>query len=150
MHEVRGSIARNTTPNSEPYTMVLLCITGAQPKKLDHYRMSSYSRALEITWCESIETTLRTRRLVLWAGALIRMSGGRLPKRIVFGNLENAVRRGRFGKEKEWTGCLESGIQAFAIIARGDGNRRRWRQRCGLRRSRRMGGGLRPREGKKK
>ena len=30
------------------------------------------------------------------------MSGGRLPKRIVFGNLEGAVRRGRGGKEKEW------------------------------------------------
>ena len=36
-------------------------------------------RALEITRCKSIETTLRTRRL-LWAEALIRMSGGRLPK----------------------------------------------------------------------
>ena len=30
------------------------------------------------------------------------MSGGRLPKQIVFGNLEGAVRRGRGGKEKEW------------------------------------------------
>ena len=27
------------------------------------------------------------------------MSGGRLPKRIVFGNLEDAVRRGQGGKE---------------------------------------------------
>ena len=41
--------------------------------------MISYNRALEITQCESVETTLRTRR-VLWAGALIEMSGGRLPK----------------------------------------------------------------------
>ena len=37
-----------------------------------------------------------------WAGTLIRMSGKRLPKRIVFGNLERAMRRGRDGKEKEW------------------------------------------------
>ena len=29
------------------------------------------------------------------------MSGGQLPKRIVFGNLEDAVRSGRGGKEKE-------------------------------------------------
>ena len=29
------------------------------------------------------------------------MSGGRLPKRIVFGNLEGAVRRGRGGKENK-------------------------------------------------
>ena len=77
---------------------VLLCIIGAQRKRRDH-RMTSYNRALEITGCESIETTLRTRRL-LWAGTLIRMGIGRLPKRIVFVNLEDAVRRGRGEKEK--------------------------------------------------
>ena len=54
---------------------VLLRIIGAQRKRPDH-RMTSYNRALEITGCESIETTLRTRRL-LWAGTLLRMSGGR-------------------------------------------------------------------------
>ena len=79
---------------------VLLRIVGAQRKRPDH-RMISYNRALEITRCESSETTLRTRRLFLWAGTLLRMSGGRLPKRIMFGNLEGAVRRGRGGKEKE-------------------------------------------------
>ena len=43
------------------------------------------------------------------------MSGGRLPKRIVFGNLEGAVRRGRGGKEKEWTDCVQIDIRAFGI-----------------------------------
>ena len=43
------------------------------------------------------------------------MSGGRLPKRIVFGNLEGAVRRGRGRKEKEWTVCVQSAIRAFGI-----------------------------------
>ena len=43
------------------------------------------------------------------------MSGGRLPKRIVFGNLDGAVRRGRGGKEKEWTDCVQSDIRAFGI-----------------------------------
>ena len=43
------------------------------------------------------------------------MSGGRLPKRIVFGNLEDAVRRGRDGKEKKWTDCVQSDIRAFDI-----------------------------------
>ena len=76
--------------------------------------MTSYNRALEITRCESIETTLRTTRL-LRARALIRMSGGQLPKRIVFGNLEGAVRRGRGGKVKEWTDCVQSDIWAFDI-----------------------------------
>ena len=72
---------------------VLLRIIGAQRKRPDH-RITSYNRALEITRCESTETTLRTK-ILLWAGALIRISGGRLPKRIVFGNLEGAVRRGQ-------------------------------------------------------
>ena len=95
------------------HNRVLLGIIGAPRKRPDH-RMTSYNRALEITGCESIETTLQTRRL-LWAGMLIRMSGGRLPKRIVFGNLEGAVRRGRGGKEKEWTDCVQSDIRAFGI-----------------------------------
>ena len=92
---------------------VLLRIIGAQRKRPDH-RMASYDRALEITGCESIETTLRTRRL-LWAGMLLRMSGGRLPKRIVFRNLEGAVRRGRGGKEKEWIDCVQRHIRASGI-----------------------------------
>ena len=92
---------------------VLLRIIGAQRKIPDH-RTTSYNRALEITGCESIETTLRTRRL-LWAETLLRTSGGRLPKRIVFGNLEGAVRRGRGGREKEWTDCIQSDIRAFGI-----------------------------------
>ena len=41
------------------------------------------------------------------------MRGGRLPKRIMLGNLEGAVRRGRGGKEKEWTDCVQSDIRAF-------------------------------------
>ena len=43
------------------------------------------------------------------------MSGGRLPKRVVFGNLGGAVRRGRGRKEEEWTGCIQSDIRAFGI-----------------------------------
>ena len=46
---------------------------------------------------------------------LLRMSGGRLPKRIVLGNFEGSVRRGRGGKGKEWTDCVQSDIWAFGI-----------------------------------
>ena len=41
------------------------------------------------------------------------MSGGYLPKRVVFGNLEGAVWRRRGGKEKKWTDCVQSDIRAF-------------------------------------
>ena len=43
------------------------------------------------------------------------MSGGRLPTRIVFGNLVGALRKGRGGKEKEWTDCVQSDIRALGI-----------------------------------
>ena len=36
-------------------------------------------------------------------------------KRIMFGNLESTVRRGRGGKENEWTDCVQSNIRAFGI-----------------------------------
>ena len=78
------------------YHRVMLRIIGAQRKRPDQ-RMTSYSGAPKITGCESIETTLSTTTL-LWAGTLIRISGVRLQNRIVFGNLEGAVRRGRDGK----------------------------------------------------
>ena len=32
-----------------------------------------------------------------------------------FGNLEGVVRRGRGGKEKEWTDCVQSDIRAFGL-----------------------------------
>ena len=43
------------------------------------------------------------------------MSGGWLPKRIIVGNLEGAVRRGRGGRDKEWINCVQSDIRAFGI-----------------------------------
>ena len=55
----------------------------------------------EVKKCESIETTVRMRRL-LWAEALLRMGDHRLPKRVMSGELENAGKRGPRGKEKAW------------------------------------------------
>ena len=92
---------------------VLISIIGAQRQRLEH-RMTSYNRAREIIRCESIATTLRTRRR-LRAEVLIQMSGGRLPKRVVFGNLEGAVRRGWSEKEKKWADGIQGDIRAFGI-----------------------------------
>ena len=64
--------------------------------------------------CESIETTVRTRRL-LWAGALLRMGDHRLPKRVMSGELENAGKRGPGGKEKEWTDCVADDLRLFGV-----------------------------------
>ena len=69
---------------------------------------------LQRTQCESIETTVRTRRL-LWAGALLRMGDHRLPKRVMSGELENAGKRGPGGKEKEWTDCVADDLRLFGV-----------------------------------
>ena len=70
--------------------------------------------ALHRTQCESIETTVRTRRL-LWAGALLRLGDHRLPKRVMSGELENAGKRGPGGKEKEWTDCVADDLRLFGV-----------------------------------
>ena len=51
----------------------------------------------------------------MWVGAFIQMSGGWLPQQILFRNLEGSVRKGRCGKKKEWTDCVQSNIRAFDI-----------------------------------
>ena len=36
-----------------------------------------------------------------------------MPKQIILRKLEGAVRRGRGGRDKEWTDCVQSDIRAF-------------------------------------
>ena len=43
------------------------------------------------------------------------MSGVRLPKRVTFGNLEGAERRGRGTEEKDWVNCVQSDARAFGM-----------------------------------
>ena len=100
---------------------VLLRIIEAQRKRLDR-RITPYNGAFEITGRESIETTFRTRRL-LWAGTLIRMSCGRLPKRIVLENLEGVVRIGR-GVGRRKSGPIASRATSGRLARRGAGKRR--------------------------
>ena len=73
-------------------TRVLLRILGAWCRAQNH-RFLSYAEALQQTGCESIETTVCTRRL-RWVGSLIRMDGGRLPNRVMFGGMEGSRKRG--------------------------------------------------------
>ena len=94
-----------STPMKGHYTKLrtthhrmLLRILGAWCKR-PNKRILSYKDALQRTECKSIETTVRTRRL-LWSGALLRLGDHRLPKRVMSGELENTGKRGPGGKEK--------------------------------------------------
>ena len=100
----------NTTPNSAQYT------NGSCFASLGHNsgRMTTYNHSSEITRCKSIERTFYTRRH-LWVWALFEMSGGRLPYRIVFRNLESVVWRGLGGRKKEVIDRVQRHIRAFGI-----------------------------------
>jgi hypothetical protein len=84
-------------------------------KKARTDRLLSYSRALEMTRCESIETTVRRRRLG-WAGKVWRMDDSRLPKIMMCGELD-AGKRKVGGSEKQWRQCVRDDLKAFEINA---------------------------------
>ena len=75
---------------------MLLRILGAWCKSPNN-RILSYKDTLRRTGCQNIEATVRTRRL-MWSGALLRMGGPRLLKRVMPGELENTGQRGPEGK----------------------------------------------------
>ena len=75
----------------------------------------SYLDTLIRTGSESIEATLRRRR-ILFAGFVARMEDTRLPKCVTFGEmLGGAGCVG--GQEKEWMGCFLDDLGAFGINA---------------------------------
>ena len=93
---------------------VLLRIIRRQGQSRD-YRNLSYCKDLQAANCESIETTVKTWRL-LWAGAVMRKDARRLPRRLHLGKLDGARKRGRGGKEKEWVDCVEKDVRALGIL----------------------------------
>ena len=76
------------------------------------YRQLSYAQALKKTGCQSVEATIRQRRL-LFAGAMARQPAGRLPKRLMDGKLVGGKDPGKVRPEQNWTDCLKDDFQAF-------------------------------------
>ena len=76
------------------------------------YRQLSYAQALKKTGCQSVEATIRQRRL-LFAGAMARQPPGRLPKRLMDGKLVRGEDPGKGRPEQNWMDCLKDDFQAF-------------------------------------
>ena len=75
--------------------------------------MLSNADALAKTGCENIGTTVRKGR-ILFAGFLARMDNERLPKRVMFGELEGG--KGYVGgPEQDWMDCLEHDLSLFNL-----------------------------------
>ena len=76
------------------------------------YRQLSYAQALKKTGCQSVEATIRQRRL-LFAGAMARQPAERLPKRLMDGKLVGGEDPGKGRPEQNWMDCLKDDFQAF-------------------------------------
>ena len=87
------------------------CIGWRKHNRADH--PISYLHTLLKTGSESIEATLRRRR-ILFAGFVARMEDKRLPKCVMFGEMVGGA--GCVGGlEKEWMGCFLDDFRAFGI-----------------------------------
>ena len=81
----------------------LLRIIGFQRRQRTD-RPMSYAKALKKAQCDSVETTIRKRRL-LFAGAVQRMTNERLPHRVMFGTLAGGDRPGPGLPKNNWAQC---------------------------------------------
>ncbi|CAB1110223.1 unnamed protein product [Ectocarpus sp. CCAP 1310/34] len=90
---------------------LLLRVVGYQRMKCT-YRQLSYAQTLKRVGCQSVESTIRQRRL-LFAGALARQPDGRLPKRLMLGELVGGEGSGRGKPEQNWQMCLKDDLKMF-------------------------------------
>ena len=80
------------------------------------YRKMSYAKALKKTESQSVEATIRQRRL-LFAGALARQGDKRLPKRLLFTErLEGGEDPGPGQSAQHWQKSLRDDFKAFGAL----------------------------------
>ena len=89
----------------------LLRIIGLQRRQRTDNLMS-YVKALEKAQCNSVETTIPTRRL-LFAGAVQRTHNERLTRRVMFGTMAGGENPGPGRPEKNWAQCLVDDFRVF-------------------------------------
>jgi hypothetical protein len=86
--------------NSIHYKLLLQTL-GLWKKKKETDRPRSYHSILKEYGCVSMEVTLKWRRLK-WAGEVMRMKDNRLPKIMMFGELEGGT-RSQGGQINQWS-----------------------------------------------
>ena len=92
---------------------LLRCVGFRKKKRTDH--VIAYHKLLLRCHCESIEATIKRRRLQ-WAGKVVRMDNSRLPKAMIFGELVDGKRR-IGGPGKQWRQCLSKDLKDFDFDA---------------------------------
>ena len=91
--------------------LLLLRVIGYRRER-GTYRQLSYAQAPKKTGCQSVEATIRQRRL-LFAGAMVRQPAGCLPKRLMDGKLVGVEDPGKGRPEQNWMDYLKDDFQAL-------------------------------------
>ena len=97
------------------HSMLLRCLGWRKRTRDDH--TLSYANALAKSASESIEATVRKRR-ILFAGFVARMGEERLPQTVMFGELVGG-KGYPGGQEKDWMVRLKEDMSAFGISFEG-------------------------------
>ena len=93
------------------HQMLLRYLGWRKRKREDH--ILSYAHAILRTDSESVETTVRRRR-ILFAGFVTRMEEERLPRRVMFGEMLGGKGYSG-GQEWDWMKDIEEDLKAFGI-----------------------------------
>ena len=72
----------------------------------------SYTKVFNKARCESVETTIRKRRL-LFAGVVQRMTNERLARRVMFGTMTGGEYPGPDRPENIWAQCLADDLRVL-------------------------------------
>ena len=76
-------------------------------------RLMSYAKALKKTQCESVETTICKRHLLLFTGAAQRTNNERLTRRVMLGTMAGGENPGPGRPKNNWDQCLVDDFRVF-------------------------------------
>ena len=105
--------------NSVHYKLLIQTLELWKEKKKKSDRPRSYSSILKQYRLDSMETTVKLRRLK-WAGSVMRMKDNRLPKIMMFGELAG-VERSMGGQPSQWKTELLTDMIDFGLMEK-EGN----------------------------
>ena len=92
------------------HVFLLRTISFQRRQRTDH--LMSYAKALKKAQCESVESTIRKRRL-LFAGAVKRTHNEQLSRRVMFGMMADGENPGPCRPEKNWAQCRVDDLRVF-------------------------------------
>ena len=98
---------------TEHHNLLLRIMGYHRRQRTDH--LMSWAKARKKAQCESVETTIRKRRLLV-AAAVQRTTNEQLTHRVMFETMAGRVNPGPGRPENNWAQRLAAGIRSFNVI----------------------------------